>query len=410
MNILHISHRYHVAGGSDAVFFATTDLLDQAGHRVVPFCIDDPANLPSEFSPWFAKAAGTRNIRLREAPRYFWNRDAARKLAHLINENGPFDVAHLHIYHGKHTPSILGVLRRHGIPTVHSLHEYKLACPVYTMERSGKPCDACLDGTGLKPLRFRCKSASALASAVMLAEFHVARALGDRRLIDRFICVSEFQRGVMERAGIAADKLCTLHNFVDITDPGNDPPGDYFLYFGRIEKLKGVPTLLRAAAQTGCNLVVAGDGSWSDELSRQAQSHPNIRLSGFQDRAGIAKLLRGARAVIVPSEWYENCPMSVLEAKAQGRAVIGARIGGIPELVRDNLDGLLFEPGQVDQLTSAINAMTPKRAREMGMRAREDALKRFSPGTHLARLTAQYDIAAAALENKMIRPAPHLPA
>ena len=410
MNILQVSHRYHIAGGSDAVFFATTRLLENAGHTVVPFCMSHPKNANSPYAAWFAKGADTARPTPADAPRYFWNRDAARKLEDLIRVHGPFDVAHLHIYHGKQTPAILGVLRRHRIPVVHTLHEYKLACPVYTMEHNSKPCEACLGTLGLPALSHRCKSNSLTASAVMLAEFHFARALGDRRLIDRFICVSDFQRQIMIRAGIAPSKLHVLHNFVAPPKRTAPIPGSYFLYLGRIEALKGLPTLVHAAEKTKCELVIAGNGQWTKGLQDRITNLPNIRFVGFQDAKGIRALLNGARAVVVPSEWYENCPMSVLEAKAHGRAVIATRIGGIPELVRDGKDGLLCETGQVGQLAQAIEAMTPDRAAEFGKNAFEDAQKRFSPGTHLARLIAHYERAAACLEMQPIRPLPHQPA
>lgn len=409
MNILHISHRHHIAGGSDAVFFATTDLLRSAGHRVVPFCLTDPDNQPSDYQSWFVRGATTGNPTIRDAARYFWNHEAQRKLESLICAHGPFDVAHLHIYHGKHTPAILATLRRHCVPTVHTLHEYKLACPVYTMQRNDKPCDTCLNGVGVNPIRYRCKSNKTIASAVMLAEFHMSRALGDRRLINRFICVSEFQKQVMLRAGISPEKLAVLHNFVQVPDTVS-PPGQYFLYFGRIEKLKGLNTLVDAALQTGCELVIAGDGNWSKTLQQKISGHPSIRWLGFQNSEQIKVLLANARAVVVPSQWYENCPMSVLEAKSQGRAIIASDIGGIPELVHDDIDGILCSPGDTGQFAQAMLAMTPERAMTFGQNAHADVQKRFSPGTHLARLIARYKSAAACLENKTVRPVPHQPA
>ena len=138
MRILQISHNYHIVGGSDAVFFATCDLLTNAGHEVIPFCIKNPA---SKWARYFPRAADTCAAPVSDALRYFFNAEARDKLRQILDQAGPVDVAHLHIYHGKHTPAILPVLRERGIPIVQSLHEYKLACPVYTMQRDGKPCD-----------------------------------------------------------------------------------------------------------------------------------------------------------------------------------------------------------------------------------------------------------------------------
>ncbi len=391
MRILQISHNIHIVGGSDAVFFATCELLTNAGHQVIPFCIKNPANHPSRWSRYFPRGADTRAALVRDTFRYFFNAEARDKLRQLLDQAGPVDAAHLHIYHGKQTPAILPVLREHGIPIVHSLHEYKLACPVYTMQRDGRPCDLCISGSALNCVRHRCKDGSLVRSAVMAAEQMTSRMQGDVRLIDRFLCVSDFQRQIMVRAGIEQDKLHTVPNFVNtdelIAKPGHDK---YLLYFGRIETLKGVPTLLKAVAQSGHQLRIAGDGNWRPEMERQIEGLANVSYLGFQHGAALRRLIGRAKAVIVPSEWSENCPMAVLEAKALGRPVIGARIGGIPELVRDGRDGFLFEPGNVSDLIGALAALDQADHASLSRNARQDAEARFSPAVYLKTLLRHY--------------------
>jgi len=390
MKILQISHNFHITGGSDSVFFATTDLLQKAGHQVVPFCMDSPDNLPTRWSGYFPRGADTRMQHASDALRYFYNFEARRNLEALLNDAGPFDAAHIHIYHGKMTPAILPVLRRHRIPIVHSLHEYKLACPVYTMQRDAKPCDSCLTSGPLTGLRHKCKDGSLVRSAVMAAEFMTARLLGDVRLVDRFLCVSDFQRQVMARAAIPTEKLATLHNFVDTSAIQFRPDHDgYLLYFGRIEKLKGLATLVDAVTQTGHRLKIAGSGDWSDQLQRRIQDQTNIDYVGFKTGSELSHLIARARAVVVPSEWYENCPMSLLEAKAYGKPIIGARIGGIPELVRDGIDGFLFAPGNVTNLAKVLGALDVGCA-GFGGNARQDVETRFSPKTYLQELLHHY--------------------
>lgn len=389
MRILHVSHRHFIAGGSDAVFFQTTRMLEEAGHEVVPFCIRDRRNLPSAYSDYFPPAADVAAGRPRDALRYFWNAEAARSLARLIADHGPFDIAHLHIYHGKHTPAILPVLNRNAIPVIQTLHEYKLACPVYTLQRNGRPCQDCVTGTGLNCVGHRCKDGSLTRSAVMWAESCTARLLGDVARVARFLCVSRFQRGVMERAGLPPGKLATLHNCVAPVGPVEDGDGG-FLYFGRIETLKGLPTLVRAFAMTGQRLTIAGDGTWQNEMHRRIAGHSAIRHVGFKSGADLAALIRRASAVIVPSEWYENCPMSVLEAKAWGVPVIGAAIGGIPELVRDGIDGFLFAPGDVNDLIRALGAFGSSDHATLRRQARTDAEARFSQSAHRAALLSHY--------------------
>ncbi len=395
MKVLHVSHRHFIAGGSDAVFFQTARLLEEAGHDVVPFCIRDDRNEPSDYAEYFPGAADTGSPRMRDMLRYFWNGEAARNLVRLIRDHGPFDVAHLHIYHGKQTPAILRVLRRAGIPIVQTLHEYKLACPVYTLEHRGRPCQACVTGSSLHAMTGLCKDGSLTRSAVMWAEYQASRWLGDVAYVDRFICVSHFQRAIMERAGIPAEKLATLHNCVDpAARPGPGTGG--LLYFGRIEELKGLSTLLQAIRATGQELTIAGAGSWDAELRKRIAGIETIRHVGFQSGAAMTDLIRNASAVLVPSEWYENCPMTILEAKAQGVPVIGAAIGGIPELVRDGIDGFLFTPGDPEDLAQAIGAFERADRAKLAKHAIEDIRARFSPTVHRMMLLSHYRSAMVA--------------
>ncbi len=391
MRILQISHNHHIVGGSDAVYFATSVLLTQAGHEVIPFCIANPKNLASEWGGYFPPGADTGSAPIRDGFRYFFNTEARRSLNRLLDRVGPVDVAHLHIYHGKQTPAILPVLKARGIRIVQSLHEYKLACPVYTLQQNGEPCDLCVQGSALNSIRHRCKDGSLLRSFIMAAEQMTSRMLGDVRLVDQFICVSDFQRRIMEQAGIPASKLNTLHNFVDTSAfrAGNGHDG-YLLYFGRIEKLKGVPTLIEAVRRTGQRLLIVGDGAWRADMLRRIEGLANIEYLGFQTGPELRRLIARSHAVVVPSEWYENCPMSVLEAKALGRPVIGARIGGIPELIRDRVDGYLFEPGNRDDLVAALTLMERADHALLSRNARLDAVARFSGERHLSALMSYY--------------------
>lgn len=396
MRVLHVSHNHHIVGGSDRVFFETSALLEKAGHEIFPFCLSGANDLPSAWSEFFPRGADTSHPRLSDTARYFYNSDARRRLSRLLDAIGPIDVAHLHIYHGKLTPAILPVLKARGIPILHTLHEYKLACPVYTMQRHGTNCDRCVGGSVLSSIRHRCKDGSILKSAVMAAEMTVSRMLGDVRLIDRFICVSTFQRDIMLRAGLPASKLVTLHNFTKAkprdTMPGHD---GYLLYAGRIEALKGLPTLVNAIIGTGRRLIIAGGGSWVPELRERISNHPDITYLGFKAGRDLQDLIQRSQAVIVPSEWYENCPMTVLEAKASGRPVVASRIGGIPELVRDGIDGFLFDPGDVAGLRQALERLDAADYTKVSENAQTDVRQRFSARMHLAGLLRVYAAAGA---------------
>jgi glycosyltransferase involved in cell wall biosynthesis len=398
MKVLQINNNHRVIGGSDTVYFNSGALLAEQGHEVAWFAGRSADDVPCPDARYFPEVIDIQRPRFFDLPRYVHNSAASRALRKMLSERGRFDVAHLHIYYGRLTAAILDPLRSWGIPIVQSLHEYKLVCPVYTMERNGAICEDCVTGSTLNLLRHRCKGGSLARSAVVFAEHHAARLQGDVRKIDRFICVSDFQRDLLVRAGLPGDRISTLHNFVDpilLAPELMVPREDYFLYFGRIERLKGLPTLIDAAAKTGLPLRIAGTGAWHDEMQNRIADLPNVSYLGFVSGEPLRRLVAGARAVVVPSEWYENCPMSVLEAKAVGTPVVGARIGGIPELVRDGLDGFLFTPGDGVDLARALEDIAQAEAAELGAQARADIDQRFTPSVHLASLLAVYESVGA---------------
>ena len=381
-------------GGSEKVFFETQTLLANAGHTTIPFVAQADDNLASPYSSYFPRAINNDGLGIRDIPGYIHNRHAASALDKLLSEQGPIDIAHLHIYYGRLTASILPVLRKHRIPVVQTLHEYKLACPTYTLERNGTLCDDCIHGSTLNLLKHRCKNGSFAHSAVVLAEHWFSRLQGATQLVDHFICISDFQLEVMKRAGIPAEKMTRLHNFVNVDEfhpVAASEKEDYLLYFGRIEQLKGVPTLVEAAKKTGSKLKIAGTGSWEPQLQSAIQGHDNIEALGFVGGSDLSQLVARAKAVIVPSEWHEPFGLTVIEAKASGTPVIASNRGGIPELIRNEVDGLLFRAGDIDELSRKIQKIYCMDTTLLGVNARKDCLERFSSPAHSENLIKIYE-------------------
>ncbi len=394
MDVLQINNNHRIVGGSDTVYFNTGALLEAHGHNVSWFAGAHEKNQPCADERFFPAAADLSTRRPAELPKYFFNSAARRNMAALLDEKGAMDIAHAHIYYGLVTSSILKPLKARGVKFVQSLHEYKLACPVYTFERGGAICEDCVGGSTFQCVSNRCKDGSLVNSAIAWAEFQVSRWLGDVSLVDQFICVSGFQAGILARAGVPADKLTTLHNFVDparLAPQQSGTRGDYLLYFGRIEELKGVATLTDAVAKTKTPLKVAGTGAWSETFKTRIADMDHVDYLGFVSGEPLRELVAGARAVVVPSEWYENCPMTVLEAKAVGTPVIGAAIGGIPELVRDGVDGFLFEAGNADSLAEALAKLEAADIDAFSAAAAQDVRERFSPDAHFAKLMTIYE-------------------
>lgn len=386
VNVLMCNKFHWPRGGSEAVYFDNIRMLEAHGHRVATFAMADERNLPSQWSRFFVSNVdynvrrgsrlGSALGRIREAANVIWHREARRNMDALLDEFTP-DIAHVHNIYHQISPSILYPIKKRGIPVVMTLHDYKLVCPNHTLFVHERVCELCGRGRFYHSALHRCVKDSFFHSALCALEMylHVHGGLY-RRGVDRFISPSEFLRKLMIRAGWPEESVVTIHNTLDpsLYEPSYEP-GDYFAYVGRLDLEKGVLTLLRAVEMAGnVRLVVVGDGFVEDEMREfVADRHlSGVEFRGRLNPKDVSAVLRGALALVLPSEWYENCPVSVLEAFAHGKPAIGARIGGIPELIQDGSDGLLFESGNAEQLAALMKELwqARDRAREMGIRAR----------------------------------------
>lgn len=396
MNVLNTGNYYYITGGSDSYMFGLSDILENNGHQVIPFAPQDERNEPTEWSSYFPQAVDVKNTGLKGVPNYLYNRDAKTKLRQLL-ETVDIDVAHLHIYYGRLTGAIFKPLQEKGVPIVQSLHEYKLACPVYTMTSGNKICEACQGHKFWKAIPRKCKNGSLSRTTASVAESYVTRWLGAIDKIDHFIAVSDFMRDKMLQYNIGQGKISTVHNFVDTTNyKPSEREGNYFFYFGRLERLKGIFTLLEASARIpDTPLIIAGTGAAEAELKAMIHERGlhHIKLVGFQSGEDLENLIKGSICTLMPSEWYENCPMSVLESLAYARPVIGSRIGGIPELIKNEKDGFLYEVGNADELFEKLKWMQNNRLKavQMGIKGREKVEQRFGKEEHYKKIMDVYN-------------------
>lgn len=396
-NVLQVSNNHFIAGGSDRYYFELSDALRASGVAVSNFAARDVRNLPSDCSDFFPKAPAIEQARASDFPRYVFSRAAQAALRRLLATRR-IDLAHLHIYYGRLTASILKPLREAGVPIIQTLHEYKLICAAYTCERNGMSCEECGGRRFWKAVQHRCKQGSLARSAAASAESYISKRLGSHDLIDHFITVSDFQRARLLANDVCdADRVTTIHNFVDPERlvPQTDP-GSYVLYFGRIERLKGIDTLLDAMAELpAVNLRIVGDGGYRQGCAERIRmlGLKNVEMLEFQEGEELLQTIRNATCTVLPAEWYENCPMSVLESLALGKPVIGTDIGGIPELIDDGVDGLVVPVSNAGALSEAIGSLAENSAmtRQMGEAAREKIESRFSPAAHLQSVRQIYE-------------------
>jgi len=229
----------------------------------------------------------------------------------------------------------------------------------------------------------------------MAAELAIHTALRAYRHVQVFVCPSRFIAGRMAAAGVFPDRLRWLPHFVSPVSARGGEGGGAVVFAGRLSPEKGVDTLIDAVERLAAvRLDVAGEGPDRARLEGLAArvGDDRVRFLGRLDRDGMDTLLTDAIALVLPSRWYENQPMIVLEAFARGVPVVASDLGGTPELVRHGTDGFLVPPDDPGALASALQALLddPARARAMGKAALERALTDFAPDVHLARLDAVY--------------------
>jgi glycosyltransferase involved in cell wall biosynthesis len=404
--LLSINNYFYPRGGAEVLFLEQNRMFENIGWQVVPFSLRHPQNLPSPWAAYFpdelefgqAYGLGAKLVR---AQRVIYSLQARKKLRQLLEQVRP-RVAHAHnIYHHL-SPSILSLLKNSGIPVVLTVHDLKLACPAYTMMSGDKHCEACRGGKVYNVAVNRCiKGSLALSSLVMLeAAVHRLFRLYDGN-VTRFVVPSRFVLEKLVSWGWARERFVHVPNFVDVARfrPDTDI-GRRFVYCGRLDNLKGVATLVRAAAIARQPLTLVGSGPEEARLRKLAGDlGADANFLGHQTKDALVATIQSARAIVIPSECNENAPLSLLEAYAAGRPVIGARIAGIPELVREEETGALFPSGDAEALAAALArfaAMPDHRLAEMGAAGRRWVEQDFNAAAYRDRLLAVYGSLGAA--------------
>lgn len=367
MKILQINVFNYRRGGSETVYFSTIKMLEEHGQQVVNFALKWPENYPSKQSKYFPESKETRTGLMRPVKNiinYFYHFEAAEKLEQLINDERP-DLAHIHLIWGQITPSILPVLKRHGIPIIFSIHDYRIVCPAYTCKNGkGQVCEKCQGKKFYYCILNKCTKGSYCLSAMMAAEQYFRNTFFNPvKYIDGLIYVSKFAKMLHEKymPSLKNKQNIVLYNFSDsiIDVPKSIDDNKYFLFFGRLSYEKGIKTLIDAFSKIPeCTLKIVGTGPIECELKdyKREKNISNIEFLGYKTGEDLKKIIKGAYFVIVPSEWYENNPMTIIESYSNGIPVIGSVIGGIPEIIINNKTGYLFQQGCREKLINAIES------------------------------------------------------
>lgn len=397
--ILQISKFYHMKGGSETAYFGLSYLLQKNGHTVIPFAMKDDRNVPSEYERFFVENVdyelGGLASKISAAGKIIYSFDARNKMSALLGEVKP-DLAHFHIFQHQISPSVFGPLKAKGIPLVLTLHDLKPICPNYKMLTHDGICERCKGRKFYHCFLNKCSKGSSLKSLINTFEMYFHYAMGYYQSVDKFIAASNFHRNKMIEFGFPARQIVHIPNFIDTSQfTCSDSDLGYGLYFGRLSDEKGVPTLLKALiCHRDKTFYIVGSGPLEVSLKQFASDHnlDNVKFVGYKTGDELNKMIMEASYTVLPSECYENCPMSVLESFAMGKPVIGARIGGIPELINEGVDGMTFESGNADDLAEKMLMLwdSPEQRKTMGKSGREKVEREYNPEIHYERIMSVY--------------------
>ena len=362
MKILIINKFLFPNGGSETYIFKLGESLANLGHEVQYFGMEHEGrcvgNRVNSYTSDMDFHGGGVLSKILYPIKTIYSKEARIRIRKVLNDFQP-DVCHLNNFNYQLTPSIILEIVKwrkdtgHNCKIIYTAHDYQLICPNHMMNNPNthKNCEKCVGGHFSNCMKGKCIHGSTLKSAIGMLEALYWNKRGTYQHIDKIICCSDFMKRKLDTNPIFKEKTITLQNFIDKVDIKSFHKKDYILYFDRFSWEKGVRTLIDAAKKLAdIKFVCAGTGEYAILM----EDVPNIENVGFQSGEALNTLIREAKFSICPSEWYENCPFSIMESQERGTVVIGTRIGGIPELIQDGENGLLFESGNVDDLVEMI--------------------------------------------------------
>ncbi|MBR3150134.1 MAG: glycosyltransferase family 4 protein [Eubacterium sp.] len=358
MKILMVNKFLHPNGGSETYIFKLGEQLTALGHEVQYFGMEHEgrcvSNNAEEYTSDMDFHGGSKLKKLTYPVKTVYSSEAKRKMRIVLDDFQP-DIIHINNFNYQLTPSIIYAAQKYKeragkkVKILFTAHDYQLVCPNHMMlNGSGEACGDCIGGNFLSCTKNRCIHGSKAKSIIGSAEATLYKKLGTYKYFDKIICCSEFLKSKMDTNPIFNGKTITMHNFIESVQKKEAKKEDYVLYFGRYSKEKGVETILDAK---NISFVCAGSGDLEDKINEA----PHITNVGFKTGDELEMLIRKAKCSVYPSVWYENCPFSVMESIMYGTPVVGADIGGIPELIENGKTGVLFKSGDSEDFERAIN-------------------------------------------------------
>lgn len=371
MKVLIINKFLHHVGGSETYIFKIGEWLQNNGHEVQYFGMKHDGmqvgNRANVYTSDMDFHGGSLLPKLTYPIKTIYSKEARTQIRKVLDDFKP-DVCHINNFNYQLTPSIILEIKKwnKNCRIIFTAHDYQLVCPNHMCNNPNthQNCEKCLGGHFINCTKGKCIHGSTAKSAIGTMEAMLWNGNGVYKNFDKIICCSEFLKKKMDTNPVFADKTVAMHNFIDKVEWKDVQKKDYVLYFGRFSEEKGIGTLIKAAKELpDVQFIFAGTGP----LEESIKGVENIKNVGFQKGAALEKLIREAKFSVYPSEWYENCPFSVMESQMYGTPVLGADIGGIPELISVGQTGELFKSGNKEELKKKIREMISKQYKVEGI-------------------------------------------
>lgn len=358
MKVLLVNKFLYPNGGSETYIFQLADTLTAMGHEVQFFGMEHENRTVGNRVESYTSNMDFHTGKLQKLLYPFkiiYSREARKKIKLVLEDFKP-DVVHLNNFNFQLTPSIIYEIKKHKIPIIFTAHDYQLVCPSHLMVngRTGKVCEKCANGSSFECTKDKCIHGSFIKSLLGTIENKLYAMLNTYRFIDVVISPSRFNQSQLEKNPALKGRTMVMRNFISVEKVDDIEKKPYVLYFGRYSEEKGVKTLIKVCEQLkDIPFVFAGKGDYQDEIAKLS----NVQEVGFQSGVALHKLIAEAQFTVHPSECHDNCPFSVMESQTLGTPVIGAEVGGIPELVAVGKTGYLFESGNADALAKQIRSL-----------------------------------------------------
>lgn len=406
MKILLINKYYYKKGGTETYTFGLKKMLENHGHEVCVFSMDDEKNISSEYSDYFVDNIDFSKDKIKNAFKLIYSREAYNKLEKLIKEYEP-DLCHVNLIYHHITPSIFHVLSKYNIPVIFTAHDYKIICPNYKIWNKNR-CKKCKNGKFINCVLNKCHKDSYLNSFLMTVEAYIHKIIKSYEKIDYIIAPSSFMKNTLVDFGINESKITVIPNFIDTYMEKNNNKenkiGDYILYFGRLSEEKGIHTFVKSKKYIHNNISykIVGTGPMEEEILKEINKEnlENIELKGFLDGEELIESIKNSLCVVIPSEWDEVFGLTVIESFINKKVVITSKQGAFPELIDEDFNGNMFNTGDEKDLADKINRIiekNPEELKQMQEKSYLHAKEKYNQESYYNQLMCIYE---AAIKNK----------